>query len=394
MRKLSLVVFLGMMVMILMPREASAISAWARKYDLDCSVCHAGPMYKLTPVGADFLRRGHRMSQDEIAKEWAKLFAINTKLRAHDSNAPGRNSTFEAHAFSIYTGGPLSSHFSYFTEMYLYENTGKTAGAVNGDYGRSKLADAYLQWVSHPNRNVYTSVKFGQISSSQSSIYLNTGPRYTETRPYIANNSTVPPNSFRLFLRNFGAEVSQTVHNFHGAFGVLNGTGTSATNSIDNNEHKDVYGTLDYILDKHGSAAGVFGYKGRGLVSPATGPTWQNDFHRLGAFGQFTRDRFNLTGAVTEGEEQVSAAGRRTRNRGFLVEIDCHVSDKLALFTRYDYFDPNRDLRGDSLMGPVYGFTHRLLDAGRITFEYHKQGKPLAKIGKPWEYRLEVAYMF
>lgn len=396
MRKMSLGLFLGAVLFVMLPRDAQAISAWARKYGMECSVCHVGPMYKLTPVGADFLRRGHRTSQDEMAKEWSQLFAINTKLRAHDSNAPGRNSTFEVHAFSIYTGGPLTKHLSYFTEMYIYENTGKTSGAVNGDFGRGKLADAYLMFNSNPDNGTYTTVKFGQISPSQLLLYWNVGPRYTETRPYIVNNSAVSPNSYRPFMRNFGVEVAQTVNNFHGAFGVLNGTGTSATNSIDNNGSKDVYGTLDYSFDSSGSAVGIYGHKGRGLVVPSSGPTWENNFHRVGFFGQFTRNRFNLTAALTEGEEQVAATGRRTRNRGGLLELDCHVSERLALFGRYDYFDPDKHLGGDQISGPVYGFSYRPGDLpGRVTFEYHKQGRVLATTdGKPWEYRVELAYMF
>lgn len=390
-------VFLAVIILVLIPADAQAISAWARKYGVECTVCHVGPLYKLTPDGVDFLRRGHRTTKDEIAKEWAQLFAINTKLRAHDSNAPGRNSTFEVHAFSIYTGGPISSHLSYFAEMYLYENTGKTSGAVNGDFGRSKLADAYIQINSNPDKDVYTTFRFGQISPSQLGIFWNAGPRYTETRPYIVNNSAVAPNTFRPFMRNFGVEVAQTVNRFHGSFGVLNGTGTNATNSIDNNEAKDFYGTLDYTFDGSGSAIGIFGYKGRGLVTPSSGPTWQNDFHRVGVFGQFTRDRFNLTAALTEGEEQVTAAGRRTRNRGGLFELDYHLRNNLALFGRYDYFDPNKQAGGDQLSGPVYGFSYHPSElSGRITFEYHKQGKVSAATGggKPWEYRVELAFMF
>ena len=127
---------------VLFPAQAEATSAWARKYKVECSLCHQGPMYKLTPYGAEFLRRGHRASDDEPTINWAELFSINTKLRAHDSNAAGHNSTFEVHAFSVYAGGVLSKRMSFFTELYLYENTGRTTAAINSDFGRSKIGRA------------------------------------------------------------------------------------------------------------------------------------------------------------------------------------------------------------------------------------------------------------
>lgn len=392
MRKLTAGLIVVFVVLVFAPK-AEAISAWAKKYGVECSTCHNGAAARLTPFGADFLRRGHRMPDDEVTADLTNLFSINTKFRLHDSNAIGRNSTFEVHAFSIYTGGMLSSHFSYFTEMYLYENTGKTSGPADSAY-HSKLADAYLMYNSHPGSDSYTTVKFGQISPSQLLLYWNVGPRYSETRPYIVNNSAVSPNTYKPFMRNFGMEVGQTVKNFHGAFGVLNGTGTSFTNSIDNNESKDFYATADYILDGNGSAAGIYGYKGKGLVVPSSGASWENDFHRVGAFGQFVRGPFNFTGVVARGKEQLTTGHLSSKNLGLLAEADYELSSEFAVFTRYDYFDPDQSKSNDQLSGPVYGTSYRMFDTGRMTFEYHKQGKYVATGSKPWEYRIEVSFMF
>ena len=216
----SLIFAAVLLFFLILSRNVEAIPAWANKYNIDCSTCHGVGQSTLNLVGQNFLRRGHRMSEDEVITDLNKLFSINTKLRFHDSNAIGRNSTFEVHAFSIYTGGMLSSHFSYFTEMYLYENTGKTSGPADSAY-HSKLADAYLMYTSHPTSDTYTSVRFGQISSSQMQLFWGVGPRYTETRNYLVNNSAVSPNAYKPFMRNFGVEIAQTVNNFHAAFAVL-----------------------------------------------------------------------------------------------------------------------------------------------------------------------------
>src|SRR3989344_2826155 len=121
MRKIVAGILVGFVFFLFAPK-AEAINAWAKKYGLECSTCHSVGQSTLNPFGQDFLRRGHRMSDDEVVADLSKLFSINTKLRVHDSNSVGHNSTFEVHAFSVYTGGVLSKHFSYFTEMYLYEN--------------------------------------------------------------------------------------------------------------------------------------------------------------------------------------------------------------------------------------------------------------------------------
>lgn len=385
--------FVGFTCLVFTPR-AEAITAWAKKYNLECSTCHNGAAGKLTPVGADFLRRGHRVANDEVVTDLSNLLSVNTKLRFRDSNAAGRNSTFEVHALSIYTGGTLSSRFGYFTEMYLYENTGKTSGPADSAY-HSKLADAYLMYTSHPEKDTYTTVKFGQISSSQLSVYWNVGPRYSETRPYVVNNSAVSPNGYKPFMRNFGVEVGQTVGSFHGAFGVLNGTGASFTNSLDNNESKDLYTTADYVLDDQGSAMGVYGYRGRGLVVPSSGSSWENNFHRVGVFGQFVRGSLNFTGVVTRGGEQLTFNNVRADNLGLLAEVDYKLSDGLTVFSRYDYFDPNQSKTNDQLSGPVLGYNYKLFDTGRMTFEYHKQGKWVSTgQSKPWECRAEISFMF
>lgn len=397
MKKLGLVIstFAAALIFFLaLPQEAEAISAWAKKYNVDCSTCHRVGQSTLNPLGQEFLRRGHRMSDDEVVTDLNKLFALNTKLRFRDSNSPGYNSTFEVHAFSIYTGGMLSSHFSYFTEMYLYENTGKTSGPADSAY-HSKLADAYLMYTSHPTGDTYTTFRFGQIGSSQLQLFWGVGPRYTETRNYLVNNSAVSPNTFKPFMRNFGAEVAQTIKNWHGAFGVLNGTGSSFTNSLDNNESKDVYGTVDFSLDDQGSAVGVYGYRGRGLVTPSGVSPWENEFSRAGVFGRWVNGPLSVTSAVTKGTEQLDVKNTRANNLGLLIEVDHELTNSVAVFGRYDYFDPNQSKPNDQLSGPMAGVNYRLFDMGRMTLEYHKQGKwvPVGR-SKPWEYRVELAFMF
>src|SRR3989338_7519828 len=118
----------GLLVAILtalLPTSSHAIAAWARKYGVSCNVCHTAG-YKLTGAGQKFLRGGHQMSgADQKEANLSEYLSATMKLRNWQSNtntetlATGvkakviRNS-FEAHALSLYMGGPLDNGFSSF----------------------------------------------------------------------------------------------------------------------------------------------------------------------------------------------------------------------------------------------------------------------------------------
>lgn len=386
------ILFLSLFFMFI-PR-AQATKYLATRYGMDCTSCHNGVLGQLTPMGQDVRWRG-RIAGETKTQNWQEMVSVNTKLRFHDGSAPGRNSTFEFHALAMYFGGVLSDHLSFDGEIYLFEHTGKNTSPVNSDFGRSKLAEAYLKYVSNKDKSAYWSAKFGQIAPDQLVMYWGVGPRQGETRPYIVNNSAVSPNNYKPFMRNFGVELARHQGNWHIAAGLLNGTGASTTNSVDNNRAKDMYATIDYAIGGEGSAVGVYGYRGRGLVMPSAGGNWENSFFRVGAFGRYTHGRFSLTGAATEGQEQIASGIKppRTRNLGLLTQADYNLSNKWAAFSRYDYFDPNTAKSSDHLYGPVFGLVYRLTETGRATFECHKQGKYDGK-PMPWEARIEVVYMF
>lgn len=95
------------------------------------------------------------------------------------------------------------------------------------------------------------------------------------------------------------------------------------------------------------------------------------------------RNDLKGTGAYTFGTEQINNAGVETKNVGGLFEADYVVTEKVAVFGRYDYFDPNDAVAKDDLSGPVAGVTYRFIELGRAVFEYHKQGKQPASAGHP-----------
>lgn len=182
---------------LLAPAATYAIPAWSRGAGASCSACHATPTWQLNATGLDFLKSGHRAEPftmpDEI--DWKTYLSLIWKGRAWyenlDSARTGNANTqkprtnLEQHSFALYTGGPISERFSYFTEIYLSENTGSTSGGniVQGEAARKKLAEAFLQY-NHPlteDQETYLAVRAGEILPAILHVF-GVGARSAEQR--------------------------------------------------------------------------------------------------------------------------------------------------------------------------------------------------------------------
>ena len=133
-------------------RRADAIPAFARKYQMSCSTCHA-PFPRLKPYGEEFAGRGFRMedpSKEPSRAAWdvgdplLKLMRdvpLGLRLDFYGSwkEIPGESSRLDFEwpwSLKLLSGGPISEHVSY----YFY-------GIL--EQGESiKLEDTFLQFNS------------------------------------------------------------------------------------------------------------------------------------------------------------------------------------------------------------------------------------------------------
>lgn len=417
-------------------RPASAIPAWARAYKLDCNACHVAG-FKFTRTGQDFLRAGHQMEGDRGDQNLSDHVSVAQKSRYNWSETEtggvksARVNSFEQHALSIYMGGPLQKDFSYFAELYWHENSGKTSGTGDlDDYARSKLADAYVQYLNRQSEESYTSVRFGQFSSYLLHLH-GSGARLSQDRPYVINSGTVGDNPYKPFVRQYGVEVSQFVKGFNVAAALMNGTGGKLFNRVDNDLKKDVYGTLDYTFDQYGSMLGVYGYAGHyplfvdkplatgtaGSAIPSASKvlayTTYDDFNQLGVLGNLTRKQGALVGALFTGKNEftsgtptevvfpldsLAATKSEIKSMGYYAEVQLYtLHPRVQPFVRYDFWDPNTDVDDNEVLGPLFGISWRALDAGRLVAHYTqlKTKKP-APAAEPVKktFTFEVNFMF
>lgn len=137
--------FLGVIMVLLLPSSSSAIPAFARKYDLSCTSCHTKPP-RLNAFGEAFhmagfqipmVQEGETKKKRNIGRVWSETDFLNIfSFRANGnfveafqgSNPSETNLTFPRE-LDIYLAGTYTDEISYFIEL------GHEAGTVQGIRG-------------------------------------------------------------------------------------------------------------------------------------------------------------------------------------------------------------------------------------------------------------------
>jgi hypothetical protein len=370
---------------------AQAIPAWSRRYKepkTDCLSCHTWGSWKLNKRGQDFMRYGHHFEGDkEEGLGLSEYVSFASKIRFIGGNQ--KLESFHQEAFSVYTGGSLGKGFSYFIEAYLHDNSGKNTGPSDfGDYGRTKLAESVLQYTHGPESRYFTA-RIGQILPQL--LHINgMGARTFAARSNLWTRSAINPgNAYQPFSRQYGLDVAYHALATNAVAGLVNGTGT-LLNVDDNNQHKDLYFSLDHTFDRWGSNLGVLYYDGDFPV-PSGDTAYSDHFHRWIGVGDFSRERFNAKAAFVAGRDEVDAAGHRVKGDGFYLEGYYHPVKWGGLFARYERWDPNMDVGRDQSDGVTGGFTCMPFDYGRFVGEISKYGRSGAK---ETSYIFEINFMW
>ncbi len=365
-----------------MTDEASAIAAWGRKYSVSCSACHRA-QWDLNKDGTDFLRRGHRYEQEKAGPNVSDHLSFSTKLRAKYDETTKPRSSFEHHAFALYTGGALTSQFAYFTEIYLHENSSKTVNQTlpQSDNGaRVKLAESFLQWTSSDGPKYHT-VRAGQIMPSLMHRFGG-GARVSYARPLvltttdtISSNYNAQNTSYAFFRRDYGIEYARAQDKVFVALGLVNGAGGSAgTNVTDTDNHRDWYGTVDYTYNDNGSRIGYYYYDGAW-----TGTGGERAFKRHAAMADYVMDEFKLTGFWAWGGKKMNLAGDKQKLKAYYGQMDMSVEkylkmeNPLTLYTRHEFWDYNKGDKGDRIRQNVGGIQWEMFENGHVVLEYTAQ---------------------
>lgn len=242
--------------LLLPPDRASAIPAFARKYQMSCSTCH-GPFPRLKPYGEEFAARGFRMADPaeepprathDVGDPLLQLprdlpLAVRIEgFAAYNEDAAAEADFETPWVFKILSGGPITPRISYYLYFILEKND------VEG------LEDAYLQVNDLFGSRI--DLIFGQFQVSDPLFKRELRLERNDYQIYRTRVGQASPNLTYerglMFLATAPGKIDVALQ-------VVNGNGIP-TGEFDNDDSKNV--ALRLAREFGGARVGLFGYWG------------------------------------------------------------------------------------------------------------------------------------
>ncbi len=333
-------VILGFLGPLFLAPHASAIPAFARRYETSCTTCHVVPP-KLNSFGVAFKNNGYRIPGDDEkfikqpdvplgAEGWKKVWpkgvwpgaiwdrvplsaAIEMATTVTPKEPVKVDFAFPAE-FELLTGGTLGSSFSYLGELAFEFADGETE--VDFERGHLNI---------QPFNTHLVNIRLGRMEIG-AAPFSRFSHKLTDV-DFIVSDFRAVSGGFRFRARQqgfelWGAQNGPSGGGFQYSLGLVNGSGSSS----DNNSQKDLYGSASYKFGGYGVTGpaksmdtlkatenyidnsvevGVIGYMGRTGATPAK----EVRFNRVGFKVNAYIDRLNLFGAYIRGSDLVLARG-------------------------------------------------------------------------------------
>lgn len=263
--------FVGLIILLLIPFNASSIPAFARKYQISCQVCHSPAMPRLKGFGEEFAGNGFRLTEYESPRYFIQTGDDKLSLfrelplairldgfASYNFNNAGQADFGSPFVLKILSGGEISDKLSYYFYFLLSER-GHIAG----------VEDAFLMY-----RDLFkTGINF-YIGQFQASDPLFKGElRYTLESYKIYG--TTPGNSTADLKYDRGIilekDIAATGTTIVGQ--VLNGSGIGEAGEgylFDKDKYKNYMLRINQSIGKS-VTIGLFGYLGKELLPGAAG---------------------------------------------------------------------------------------------------------------------------
>jgi hypothetical protein len=366
--KRSLVLICALLtIQFLLPSDALAIPAFARKYGFNCNMCHTA-YTKLNDLGQRFRDNGYQIPGQEGAEKNVIDSPLPLALRTSfgytayvldNDTTKGTTSTFDLNGLDLLAAGVLHKDIS-FLVVYTPRIDEPSSDFSGPDPAGSNASQSgVLESSNLVFSNIVKdalNVRAGRFEpayhafSSKRSLYLY--------QPYEVYRFTTPNNSYVFDDNQMGVEVSGHFKSgFKYAGGIVNGNGANP----DNNNQKDLYVNLLQTIGKGdgqtaGQRIGVFGYYGwrptelPGPVIGSMGETHGKDskpFYRVGGSGSLNWRTFNLQGFYMFGVDKKKSLimfdeSEDYRYSGGFVQLDYAglLNNRMVASTVYNWITP------------------------------------------------------
>ncbi|MEX0891301.1 MAG: hypothetical protein WEB88_03955 [Gemmatimonadota bacterium] len=375
--------------------RAEAIPAFARKYGVSCSLCHA-PAPRLTPFGEDFAAKGFQFSLDEAPADTIDTgdeqlhllenIPLAIRLDAYVqalTESPAAASDLQAPwLIKLLSGGQIANKVSYYLYFFMSER-GEVAG----------LEDAYVQFSDLFSSGVDLLV--GQFQVSDPLFKRELRLEYEDYQAYRVRvgNTRADLTYDRGLMAAFSpwADADMSVQ-------LLNGRGldeADETKTYDRDDRKNVAARFSQGFGP--LRVGVFGYYGSETGSLTGGTPLDNEFLVYGPdltlslatnfelnaqFLRRTDERpfFELEQADTDvdmGFAELVWSPHGPAGRWFFTGLYNHVEADQPLFTVRQGEDSLLDSYRSAAVGANYLLARNLRLTGELQYDLEREGMRL-----------------
>ncbi len=350
-----LTVSLAVALLASLPVPARAIPAWARKYNMNCSGCHYPAPPRLNAQGLRFRWAGYRMP-DEMGEP------VNVSQLANYISANGRVAwTYEKTA-----GAPTTGNGVALDGVALWY-----AGALGRSYS------AFVEWEREAADNLGVIVQVGGVWGHEQSYggfrvgqmhaLFEAGIAGFDRTVGLSDPLPVGPVTagvpFNFGEHQLGAEGFYVIGRDRLSVMVLNGVTAQGEMAESDRTQKDFVLTNQLLLDRHGSGvyAAVYGGTVIGLDPAAAAAA--SHFVRVAVSASKVFGNVEVLGGLVYGRDSDLPTGAglpfptaRINGTGYWVSGQYALGGNGgALFGRYEFVDPNRDVAADGVRRYVFG---------------------------------------
>lgn len=357
MRALSLLLS-GALLSLIAFRDASAIPAWARRYNVNCSHCHSPAVPRLNATGVRFKWAGYRMPEDigqaanvEKVQNYVALRGVMSYSYAKTQGQPASANAFDPPAATIFYAGPFGKNFGGFFEIErgAPDDIGLTAQVV-GVWGNERNHGGFRAGQMH-----------WALEAGLAGFDRATG--ISDPTPLDDRVTAGVPFSFG--AHQLGAEGFYVAGRNRFSVMVTNGfDSTGAGDMGDQDTKKDVVLTDQFLLDEAGSGITGIGYIGTLVGADPLAPTATSHYWRVGASANKYFKNVEVAGTLVYGKDSDlpvvgggSFATSKINGLGYFCYAgytfrkggaDEDPGMPLTVFGRYEFADHNTDVTGDA----------------------------------------------
>ncbi len=339
---LSIVGPLALASAMLAPREAHAIPAWARKYNMNCSGCHSPAVPRLNAKGFAFKWAGYRMPEEigenQEVKQISDYLAARVNLLYNYAKTQTQSADVNSFALgeaTIFAGGSFGKNYGGFVE-YAHSAEGvEIVTNLYGVWGKEKeyggVRVGQFHWLFE-----------GGVAGFDRATGIN-GPTPLE-------NPLTTANPFSFGAHQVGGEVFYVKDKNRLSVDVFNGVNAAGMgDGAGSPDHKDFAAIDQFIYDANGSGIFAMAYFGSIDSLDAAIPI-RSHFNRFAVSANKIVNGFEVMGGYAYAKDSDLPVGALfttssvTGNGYWGYGGYTFPSSSLTTFGRYEVVNSDRDI--------------------------------------------------